>query len=257
MDPDEFVSAQGKEAFLKLVEKATTGMEFKLSCLAEKYNIKDSFERGKFVKEALELLRPLSEIDREIYIEKLANYAGMSVDILRRNLRAGGNKQVYAKAPQSDKAEEQTRETLPTVNNAFVTARKFVLAALLHKKPYAVVPDEKHFDLVDPDLKKLLELIKEGKKGGDLYTYFTEDDSPQIFEIVCFDFSSFNDLKNEERFFEDSVKQIKLSTLEKQKEEITDKLKTVLTDEERIKLLTEMKTILDLIKKIKTEEDNG
>ncbi len=253
LDPDEFVSKYGKAAFLKLVENAKTGTEYKLEVLASEYNLKDSFEKSKFLKQALEILKNLSDIDKEIYLSTLSKIANMPIDILRRNLK-GVPVIINKGMPVSAKDEgEKQQEVQSQVNDGFVTARKFVLAALLHKKAYASFKEDEYFDLVDSELKKLYELIKQNIKVGDLYNYFNEEESPQIFDIVCYKFN-FDNEASEVKFFEDSIKKIKLRSLENKKNIINENMRTTLDADNRKKLINEMNEVLQQIKKIKTEE---
>jgi len=245
LDPDEYVTKYGCDEFLNLLKNAKTGTEFKLYALSQQFNLKDSFEKSKFIKLALDVLKNLNDIDKEIYLANLGKIVNLPVDVLRRNLKTGGE----IKIEESASSEKQN-----FVSDGFVTARKFVLASLLYKKEYAKMPSEQYFDLVDSDLKKLLELIKQGVKIGDLYNYFSEDENREIFEIVCFKFDGFESEQSQAKYFEDSVKQIKLKTLENKKTEINECIKDSLDTDERKKLIGEMNEILLQIKKIKSEE---
>ncbi len=247
MDPDEFVSKYGCDEFLKLVSSAKTGTQYKLESLAENFNLKDKFEKSKYIKQALEVLKGLNDIDKEIYLESLSKISSMPIDILRRNLKADN--------VESNKTEQKENDFQQnSVNNAFVMARRFVLASLLNKRPYAYNPEDEYFDLVDADLIKLFNLIKQGKKIGDLYSYFNEEESPEVFEIIGYNFN-FPDEESEAKFYDGSVKQIKLRVLEKKKDTLNDKIKQCLDEEERKNLINEMGNVLKQINKYKTEEN--
>lgn len=75
-DPDEYVKKHGKDAFIDLVEhKSVPDVDYKINLIRKKYDITDAVQGVKFLKETARVLKSLSPIEADIYIQKIAlNY---------------------------------------------------------------------------------------------------------------------------------------------------------------------------------------
>lgn len=84
MDPDDYAKKFGKEEFEKRIEEALDPPEFELRLIETGYDLDLDKDRLDFLKEAIKFLAALdSDSEREIYIEKVALKAGVSVESLK------------------------------------------------------------------------------------------------------------------------------------------------------------------------------
>ena len=86
-DPDEYVKRYGKEKFEECVKNSAGKMEFVLNDLQKKYNFSVDEEKIKAINEACDFLAEIdSEIEREVYIGKLAQRTGVNADSIKHDV---------------------------------------------------------------------------------------------------------------------------------------------------------------------------
>ena len=104
-DPDEYVIKYGSGRFNLLVENAISLVEFKIKMLKKKYNLENSSDKIRFLKEITKVLSTVdNKIEREIYIDKIAN----SYNISKEAIYAEVNKSTY-------KAQNTEKKTLKQI----------------------------------------------------------------------------------------------------------------------------------------------
>ncbi|MDO4177322.1 MAG: DNA primase, partial [Bacillota bacterium] len=83
-DPDEFIKANGRDAFLKLAAEALPYGDFKLAKAREKYDLSDDQQRMDYSRAALKILRGMKPVEADIYMGRVASETGISEMALRR-----------------------------------------------------------------------------------------------------------------------------------------------------------------------------
>ena len=108
--------------------------------------IKDSRddEDGFTPNDAIEVLSMLSsDVERELYTPMVSDIAQTNIDFIRREIdkKMSGKsiaEEIQNKLSNVRKTEIKDDEYIDeSVNNVVVKAEKYILCALLHKKPYA------------------------------------------------------------------------------------------------------------------------
>ena len=108
-DPDEYIKKNGKDAFLDLMNrKAIPGVEYKVNIIKSSYDLKDHTQGIKFLKELAAVIKALSPVEADIYIQKYSKEFGISEGALRREVEQSapdntGNVQVRNAAQTQDK----------------------------------------------------------------------------------------------------------------------------------------------------------
>lgn len=74
-DPDEFIRANGKEAFYTLIKNALPLIDYKLKRVEKNVNFKNQEEVINYVKDSARILAELDPIEMDIYIKKVAEKA--------------------------------------------------------------------------------------------------------------------------------------------------------------------------------------
>ena len=92
-DPDEFIKALGAEEYQKRIDSAENSFMFELRIMEANYNMEDPESKTAFYNEiATKLVGFTEEMERNNYIEAVANKYKIEQDSLRRRVNDLGNK---------------------------------------------------------------------------------------------------------------------------------------------------------------------
>lgn len=116
-DPDEFIKALGAEEFAKRIEDAQNSFFYEIDVLEQQFDFSDPEEKTRFFNEtAKRLLVFQEELERNIYIEAIANKYHIGFDNLRRLVNQYGSQITVlkytelesrvVKEPKKNKSEE-------------------------------------------------------------------------------------------------------------------------------------------------------
>ena len=104
-DPDEFIKALGAEAYQQRIDEAENSFLFELRILKEQYDMKDPESKTAFYNEiAKKLLGFSEELERNNYIEAVANQYHIGFDDLRRLVNTQAQKGGIVPASQPKKS---------------------------------------------------------------------------------------------------------------------------------------------------------
>lgn len=83
-DPDEFLKKFGADKFKLLLEESSNRVEYQLSAIRKKYDIREDEQRVKYILEAAELICSLgSAVQREVYGHRVADSAKISYEAMK------------------------------------------------------------------------------------------------------------------------------------------------------------------------------
>lgn len=85
-DPDEYIKKNGKDAFLKLIDGALPYGDYKLEAAKIGFDLTKDEDRIDYIKAATDIIRSLSPVEQEIYIEKTAKSLKVSESAIRMEL---------------------------------------------------------------------------------------------------------------------------------------------------------------------------
>ncbi|WP_163194295.1 DNA primase [Clostridium thermarum] len=181
-DPDEFIRANGKEAFVRLVENALPLMDYKIKKAAEGVNFNDSEEVIKYVKKVTESLADLNPVEKDVYISKISQQTGIKeqaiYDLLKGEL-SKSNEAAY------------TMNSIPAfgqklyVEPAHIKAER-ILLKLMHD-------DEECFEFIKQNLSEEMFILNGHKKIYKLLLeskYLENIDKARYVEDRCDDVES-------------------------------------------------------------------
>ncbi len=146
-DPDEYVKAKGKEAFMKLVREAVPYEDYKLSVLKKEHDLDTTEGRVEFLKEAAVFLAGLTPVEADAYIVKLANETGISEGAIRREMTLTTDKASVKESQQRPAASTFGRRDKP-MDVAISMLEKNLLKLLLTREDLLpeVIPHEDAFE---------------------------------------------------------------------------------------------------------------
>ena len=105
-DADDFIKYQGRDAFEQLLSGSANGIEFTMSEIAAKYDLKDDKGRIAYAGEIAETLCKLNDpVEREVYTTRAAEAASLPVEAMRMEVQRAA-KRVQAKARKAQERQE-------------------------------------------------------------------------------------------------------------------------------------------------------
>ena len=105
-DADDFIKYQGRDAFEQLLSGSANGIEFTMSEIASKYDLKDDKGRIAYAGEIAETLCKLNDpVEREVYTTRAAEVASLPVEAMRMEVQRAA-KRVQAKARKAQERQE-------------------------------------------------------------------------------------------------------------------------------------------------------
>ena len=90
-DPDEFIKAHGREAYLALADEALPYGDFKLQKAAEKYDLSDPEQKLLYIRDALRILRKMKPVEADMYLGRLSKETGISEQAVRQEFKSTPN----------------------------------------------------------------------------------------------------------------------------------------------------------------------
>ncbi len=108
-DPDEFIKANGAEAFGKLISASENHIDYRLGQAAAKYDLSQNEDKVSYLREALSILSELSgAVEREVYAGRVAEQTGLSKSAVLDEL-----KRARARRVSRDKRQKEREDTRP------------------------------------------------------------------------------------------------------------------------------------------------
>ncbi len=215
LDPDD-VAKQGAAAYQACLDKAMPLIDYRLHALERKFDLTKTEEKRQFVKEALRVVREVeSETIREELLKKLMEKTNISHSSLERDLER------LEKQPKA--VEEGVTDRIVEVSagkDKQQKAKRFILAAKLFSAPYAKETSLDELPFSDETHILIANYITEREEKGERIRpselFEILDESSTEFAAVL-DLNYGDKLSGEvaERFFFDSVRTLKLETLER------------------------------------------
>ncbi len=86
MDPDEYVKQYGAEHYQGAIKGAISTTDFFLYRLKQKYNLNNEREKVNYLAEAIQEIAGLNPVEQDLYVNRLSEESGVSVEALKVNL---------------------------------------------------------------------------------------------------------------------------------------------------------------------------
>ncbi|MBQ3000806.1 MAG: DNA primase [Oscillospiraceae bacterium] len=105
-DPDEFLHKFGPDAFRLLLEESSNRVDYQLTAIASKYDLKDDDQKIRYVQEASELICTLdSSVKREIYGNRVAEKAGITPEAMKLEVNKAFKRRLNREKKQQEKID--------------------------------------------------------------------------------------------------------------------------------------------------------
>lgn len=198
-DPDEYIVKYGPERFEKCVEEAISFVEFRVKLLKQELNLDQTNDKIKFLKETSKILaRVDNDIEKDIYIDQIANTYQVSRDALYAEIQKLKNPKNNQVKRVLDKPEEKQKEEKKQEYDPNILKRESLLIYLLLNYPeecYPRLKKEIHLEQLKIErtkkiLQKLYEEIEKGNSNTNhIIDCFEEEDIIQYLSwVMAYDF---------------------------------------------------------------------
>ena len=219
-DPDEFIKNLGAQAFEERIKQAENSFLFELRVLQRDYNLQDPDEKTAFYKEIAKKLCTFSdEVERENYIEAVADKYGIGFESLRNMVNSLGNRQGLIKPLERPKSGIQSK---PSAQDA-VTRSQGLLLTWLIEEPVVYQKIKKYISsqdfTVEPYGKAAQHLLADLDKGvcepASIISLFSdEEEQRKIAALFNTKLPPVENLSEKEKALKDVVLAVKRNSYE-------------------------------------------
>jgi DNA primase len=247
-DPDEFIKAEGAEAFEERIKQAKNSFLFEIEVLQKDYDFTDPAGQTHFQRKVAEKLLEFSEeLERENYLQAVATQFGMNVESLRRLVADLGSKLSYEEIHKPEKMVNIRQERKK--ESGIEKAQRLLLSYLIMIPDCfgAVSPYIKPSDFSNEKYRQAAQMVYEKMSANgqmqpaQLLNHFINDeqDYKQISMIFNTELGGMEDKKEQEKILTDLVRKIKQNSLENAGRQVS----TIASLQEILKAQTELKKL--------------
>lgn len=266
-DPDDVIKNYGKEGYQKLLDAALPLVQFKLNFVKGKHDLSSVDGRVKFLNDAIEVLATIkSDVERELYTPMVSEISAINIDFIRREIEkrlAGMSidediKNALANVKKVEPIKDE--DDAVGVDKVIVKAEKYVLYALVHKKPYAFFKTDVSylFSGVRKEIYKAISEISEKDPGANLVEELTQnfDDEHQasVVDIISYGAQSAEDELNEKKYYYDCLWKIYKNFLDGSIKDLTSEYAAEMDNIKRQEIAAQIKQINEKIRNKKVDD---
>lgn len=247
IDPDEYIKANGADAFKQMMRSARTSIEYLMDEVKQKCDMTSEDGRAEFAQKATKIVGAYAfdSIEAEMYLKRINALSGFSIDSLYSSMGAVVDKKQQNNVQNSGVAVK------------FQSATERALVAVLIENP------------------SLRQIAKESLEGE----YFVSDAYKKIFDHICASADKLNVnaliqvfegdeetqtalsavgiepiiFGDKNAFLKDCCLKIKSDYLSKQRQELKTALAQTISAQEKIEIATKMVALDEKIKKLRSE----
>ena len=231
-DPDEFIKALGAEEFQKRIDDAQNSFFFEIDVLERQFDFNDPEEKTRFFNEtAKRLLVFQEELERNIYVEAIANKYHIGFDNLKRLVNQYGSQITVskyteleprvAKEPKRNKSEEGIKQSQKILLTWLIEDVR-----LFEKIKGIITPSDFTMDLYKQAASMLFEQYE--KDGtvipAKIMNYFeSAEEQKEIASLFNTELRVEMNLNERQKAFEETVLKIKKHSLDELSKEAIEK----------------------------------
>lgn len=253
-DPDEFIKAHGVDAFRKLIDKSKTLMDFKLAILNNNIDTSTNEGKVKFIEKAVLILdKTDNNVERELYVKKLAKDLGISEQSIYSEIAKRHNKSAQALEEHERKQIKDIKlvrkntikksEKIETSSERFVKLQLMLLATIcLENSVYFQIKNSLKIEKIKNDEIKeaiIFACQQIENKAGVLVGEILNKLSAPLAESFANIIQSQSIYENNKKAALDIIRRIDLFGLESRKEEIIELKKRSDLSEGDVELLNQ------------------
>lgn len=230
-DPDEFIKALGAEEFQKRIDDAKNSFYYEIEVLERNYELSDPEEKTKFYNEiAKKLLVFTEEIERNNYIEAIANRYNIGFDNLRKLVNRYGAQMIAGDIIENKETTEY-RKKKKDPEDSVKESMKILLTWLssdlnLFSKVKAIVTTK---DFIDPLYYKVADMLyKQFEQTGTvtpakiINQFESKEEQNEVASLFNSGFREEMNLLDKEKALNETVLRIKKYSLDNASKNVKD-----------------------------------
>ncbi len=221
-DPDEFIKALGAEAYEERIKNAESSFMFEIRIMEEDYDLKDPEGKAAFYNEiAKQLLQFSEELEREVYIEAVAEKYGMGFENLRKLVNKLGTQPELAR-----QVRQQQKGTMPKEKrkkeDGMKQSQKLLLTWLIEEPGlYQRIREYIHpEDFTEEIYRKVAEILfrqyeEEGKPNpAQIVSLFGEEEQREIAALFNARIEEVETKNDREKALKETILRIKQNSID-------------------------------------------
>jgi DNA primase len=221
-DPGEILQKEGRRALQNMVKYSINSFEYVLDKVLERSDLQDPAEKSRIVRSLAPIISDVSsEVKREEYVAHLAERIRVDTEAVYRDIAGSTQPRTTHEEGQPADFREQRVGT-----DLFL-----MLAAVSNPQHYPLVRRELEFDdLEDPRARELYIALEEAfreERQSELDYVLSKLDSEEIAEMAMRKASSEEFAVNAEQVIRDSVRTVKVRSLQEQRRRLNEEIKKV------------------------------
>lgn len=219
-DPDEFIKNCGEEAFQKRLDEAENTFFFEIRMLQKDYNMQDPESKTKFYREIARKLCGFSEeVERENYIQAVAQRYQISVENLRRLVLSYAMQTGYAQPverPKSGIRKKNTAEEGVRRSQRLLLTWLTDMPSLYPKIKKFITPEDFTEELYRRVAEKLFDQLerKTMDPAGIIGMFEEEEEQRMAAEVFSTKLTQLSNRQEREKAFHDIVLAVKENSYE-------------------------------------------
>ena len=219
-DPDEFIKNCGQEAFQKRLDEAENTFFFEIRMLQKDYNMQDPESKTKFYREIARKLCGFSEeVERENYIQAVAQRYQISVENLRRLMLSYAMQTGYAQPaerPKSGIRKKNTAEEGVRRSQRLLLTWLTDMPSLYPKIKKFITPEDFTEELYRRVAEKLFDQLerKTMDPAGIIGMFEEEEEQRMAAEVFSTKLTQLSNRQEREKAFHDIVLAVKENSYE-------------------------------------------
>jgi DNA primase len=225
-DPDEYIVKYGIEAFKDTIKNSVNYLDYKLNSLKNNKNLNNTEELILYVKDVIKLLDGKDNLTKEITIKRICDEYNLDYDILKKEISLDNKEDIVKPVIKKAKLDKYDR----CVNEILYYLMCDVKYIKIFNKRLGYLKNREERELV----REIEDYIEKYDKinVADFLSYI--EFNTNIKELVNRIIESTNVMDLDEKIFLDYI----------------DTLRVIINNEERKKLLSELKKETDIKKKL-------
>lgn len=241
-DPDEFIKELGAEEFQKRIDNAQNSFMYEIEALERGYDLKDPESKtGFFTEVSKRIVEFQEELERNNYIEAVADKYMISTEALKKMVSSYGNR-VGLVQPERDKnrqvSKKDKEDGISQAQKIFLTW--LVQDELLFQKVSGVIGPE---DFIEEPFHsiavKLYEQLGQDKlnPAAIISTFDNEEDQRKAASIFSSELNEELSVSERERALNQTVQKIKKNSLDVRSRSVTDvaELQKIMKEQKEIR----------------------
>ena len=211
-----------------MIDNSLPVYEFEIRHEAEKLDLTNRDNISKFIDNCLIIIQKMKkESEKQVYLSLVANLSGVPRETITRQLNLLKNTgQVETKS--------QAEEPMQVAQTKNYKAEQFILASVLHKKPYATGVESE--DFVNNNFKSFYEYLKNNNfpMVSSVFDSYDVDQNPDIKSLIDYDFSK---ISNPEKEFAGCLNTLELDRLIAKQNQINAQIQNCTNEEVKLALI--------------------